>query len=45
MNICIIDDEYDNREILSFIIKNQKGDYNIVGEASNNRFGKQRPSY
>ena len=35
MNICIIDDEYDNREILSFIIKNQKGDYNIVGEASN----------
>ena len=35
MNICIIDDEYDNREIFSFIIKNQKGDYNIVGEASN----------
>jgi two-component system LytT family response regulator len=35
MNICIIDDEHDNREILSYIIKNQKGDYNIVGEASN----------
>lgn len=35
MNICIIDDEKDNREILSFIINTYHKDVNIVGEADN----------
>ena len=33
MNICIIDDEKDNREILSFIINTHHKDVIIVGEA------------
>jgi DNA-binding LytR/AlgR family response regulator len=33
MNICIIDDEKDNREILAFIINTYHKDVNIVGEA------------
>ena len=33
MNICIIDDEKDNREILAFIINTYHKDDNIIGEA------------
>ena len=33
MNICIIDDEKDNREILAFIINTYHKDVNIIGEA------------
>jgi len=39
MNICIIDDEKDNRDILSFIIKTYHKEFNIVGEANNVKNG------
>lgn len=34
MNICIIDDEKDSRDILSFIIKTYHPEINIIGEAN-----------
>lgn len=39
MNICIIDDEKDNREILTFIISCYHKDVSIVGEADSVKSG------
>ena len=39
MNICIIDDEKDNREILSFIINSHHKDVHILGEADSVKSG------
>ena len=39
MNICIIDDEKDNRDILSYIIKTYHKNVNIVGEGNSVKNG------